>query len=130
MQVFHFGVYEPSNSGYCGTDIATRQETNRTGCYVAECFVGTCIWWLTEAGPGKREEYTLKKIEAFYGFKRKRSSRRVRQDMRTFEHRLIADGGWGDASSNFARKHRDAKWRDTRGSMPADTAAWTCDGGV
>jgi predicted RecB family nuclease len=92
MHVFHFGTYEPSKFRYLMGRYATRQEQIdamlRGGVFVDLHLV------LTEAVRASVEEYTLKKIETFYGFQRTVSPGESRAAMRYIEHRLQI--GWGE----------------------------------
>jgi predicted RecB family nuclease len=105
MHVFHFGVYEPSKFRYLMGRYATRQE-QIDGMLRAGVFVDLHLV-LTEAVRASVEEYTLKKIEAFYGFKRTVSLEESRVAMRYIEHRLQM--GWGEQQPLL--EHRDAMER-------------------
>jgi predicted RecB family nuclease len=105
MHVFHFGVYEPSKFRYLMGRYATRQEQIdsmlRAGVFVDLHLV------LTEAVRASVEEYTLKKIEAFYDFKRTVPLDQSRAAMRYIEHRLQM----GLAEQQLPLEHRDAMER-------------------
>jgi len=101
MHVFHFGVYEPSKFRYLMGRYATRQE-QIDGMLRAGVFVDLHLV-LTEAVRASVEEYTLKKIEAFYGFKRTVSLEQSRAAMRYIEH-PVADGV--GRAATFARTSR------------------------
>ena len=92
VHVYHFGVYEPGVLKRLAGRHATRENE---------------VDWLLRAGSlidlhqifkqGVRasvEEYSLKKLEAFYGFKRTISLDQSRAAMRYVEHRL--ELGWGE----------------------------------
>ena len=102
MHVFHFGVYEPSKFRYLMGRYATRQEQIdamlRAGAFVDLHLV------LTEAVRASVEEYTLKRIEGFCGFKRTVSLDQSRAAMRHIEHRLQM--GWGE--EELSLEQRDA----------------------
>jgi predicted RecB family nuclease len=105
LHVFHFGAYEPSKFKYLMGRYATRQE-QIDGMLRAGVFVDLHLV-LKEAVRASVEEYTLKKMEAFYGFKRTVSLEKSREAMRHIEHRLQM--GWGD--EELSAEHREAMER-------------------
>jgi uncharacterized protein len=105
MHVFHFGVYEPSKFRYLMGRYATRQE-QIDGMLRAGVFVDLHLV-LTEAVRASVEEYSLKKIEAFYEFKRTVSPEQSRAAMRYVEHRLQM----GLGEQQLPMEHREAMER-------------------
>jgi len=92
MHVYHFGAYEPSALKRLMGMYATREDeidrTLRAGVLV------DLHQALKQGVLASVEEYSLKKIEAFYGFERKIPSDISRAAMRYVEHRL--ELGWGE----------------------------------
>jgi uncharacterized protein len=92
MHVYHFGAYEPSALKRLMGMYATREdEVDRM------LRAGVMVDLHQAFKQGTRasvEEYSLKKIEAFYGFARKTPPEESRAAMRYIEHRL--ELGWGD----------------------------------
>ena len=90
MHVYHFGAYEPSAFKCLMGKYATREDEIdsmlRAGLFVD---VHTIF---KQALRASVEEYSLKKLEAFYGFKRKIPAEESRAAMRFVEHRL--ELGW------------------------------------
>jgi predicted RecB family nuclease len=102
MHVFHYGVYEPSKFRYLMGRYATRQE-QIDGMLRAGVFVDLHLV-LTEAVRASVEEYTLKRIEAFYGFKRSVPLDQSLAAMRYIEHGLQM----GLGEEELSAEHRDA----------------------
>jgi hypothetical protein len=93
MHVYHFGAYEPGALKRLMGMYATREdEIDRLLRAGALVDLHQAFKQSTLAGV---EEYSLKKIEAFYGFERKTPLDESRAAMRYVEHRL--ELGWGDA---------------------------------
>ncbi|HEY6946628.1 MAG TPA: TM0106 family RecB-like putative nuclease, partial [Candidatus Acidoferrum sp.] len=92
MHVYHFGAYEPGTMRRLMGMHATREdEIDRM------LRAGMLVDLHQAFKQGVRasvEEYSLKKIEAFYGFKRETPLEKSRAAMRYVEHRLELD--WGD----------------------------------
>jgi predicted RecB family nuclease len=92
MHVFHFGAYEPSALKRLMGMYATREdEIDRL------LRAGTLVDLHLVYKQGMRasvEEYSLKKVEPFYGFDRKTPLENSRVAARYVEHRL--ELGWGD----------------------------------
>lgn len=92
MHVYHFGAYEPGTLKRLMGMHATREdEIDRM------LRAGVLVDLHQAFKQGVRasvEEYSLKKIEAFYGFERKTPLDQSRTAMRYVEHRL--ELGWGD----------------------------------
>ena len=92
MHVYHFGAYEPGTLKRLMGMHATREdEIDRM------LRAGVLVDLHQAFKQGVRasvEEYSLKKIEAFYGFERKTLLEKSRSAMRYVEHRL--ELGWGD----------------------------------
>src|SRR5438874_404551 len=92
MHVYHFGAYEPGTMKRLMGMHATREdEIDRM------LRAGVLVDLHQAFKQGVRasvEEYSLKKIEAFYGFERKTPLEKSRSAMRYVEHRL--ELGWGD----------------------------------
>src|SRR5215469_6935558 len=92
MHVYHFGGYEPgAMKRLMGTHATRENEIDRM------LRAGVLVDLHQAFKQGVRasvEEYSLKKIEAFYGFERKTPSDSSRVAMRYVEHRL--ELGWGD----------------------------------
>ena len=92
MHVYHFGAYEPGTLKRLMGMHATREdEIDRM------LRAGVLVDLHQAFKQGVRasvEEYSLKKIEAFYGFERKTPLEKSRSAMRYVEHRL--ELGWGD----------------------------------
>ena len=92
MHVYHFGGYEPGTMKRLMGMHATREdEIDRL------LRAGALVDLHQAFKQGVRasvEEYSLKKIEAFYGFKRETPLEQSRSAMRYVEHRL--ELGWGD----------------------------------
>jgi len=92
MHVYHFGGYEPGTMKRLMGMHATREdEIDRM------LRAGVLVDLHQAFKQGVRasvEEYSLKKIEAFYGFKRETPLDQSRSAMRYVEHRL--ELGWGD----------------------------------
>ena len=93
MHLYHFGAYEPSALKRLMGMYATREDE------IDRMLRGGALVDLHQAfKQGLRasvEEYSLKKLEAFYGFARATSLDDSRAAMRYVEHRL--ELGWGDA---------------------------------
>jgi predicted RecB family nuclease len=92
MHVYHFGAYEPSTLKRLMGMYATREDEIdrmlRAGVLV------DLHQALKQGVLASVEEYSLKKIEAFYGFERRIPSDVSRAAMRYVEHRL--ELGWGE----------------------------------
>ncbi|HEX8878843.1 MAG TPA: TM0106 family RecB-like putative nuclease, partial [Candidatus Acidoferrum sp.] len=92
MHVYHFGAYEPGTMKRLMGMHATREdEIDRM------LRAGMLVDLHQAFKQGVRasvEEYSLKKIEAFYGFNRETPLDKSRSAMRYVEHRL--ELGWGD----------------------------------
>jgi len=92
MHVYHFGAYEPGTMKRLMGMHATREdEIDRM------LRAGMLVDLHQAFKQGVRasvEEYSLKKIEAFYGFERETPLEKSRSAMRYVEHRL--ELGWGD----------------------------------
>ncbi len=92
MHVYHFGVYEPGAFKHLMGKYATREEEIdsmlRAGLFVDLHAV------FKQAVRASVEEYSLKKLEVFYGFDRKVRPEESRAAMRYVEHRL--ELGWED----------------------------------
>ena len=92
MHVYHFGSYEPAALKRLMSMHATREDEVdrmlRAGMFVDlhQAF--------KQGTRASVEEYSLKKIEAIYGFDRKTALVESRAAMRYLEHRL--ELGWGD----------------------------------
>jgi predicted RecB family nuclease len=90
MHVYHFGAYEPGAFKCLMGKYATREEEIdsmlRAGLFVDLHTV------FKQALRASVEEYSLKKLEVFYGFKRKIPPDESRAAMRFIEHRL--ELGW------------------------------------
>src|ERR1700756_364046 len=90
MHVYHFGAYEPSAFKRLMGRYATREEEVdsmlRAGVFVDLHTV------VKQAVRASVEEYSLKKLEALYGFVRKTPLEESRVAMRYVEHRLQL--GW------------------------------------
>jgi predicted RecB family nuclease len=93
MHVYHFGAYEPGTFKRLMGKYATREDEIdrmlRAGLFID---LHTVFKQAARAGV---EEYSLKKLEAFYGFARKIAPEESRAAMRYVEHRL--ELGWKDA---------------------------------
>jgi predicted RecB family nuclease len=100
MHVYHFGAYEPSAFKRLMGRYATREE-EVDGMLRAGVFVDVHTV-LKQAVRASVEEYSLKKLEALYGFKRKTPSDESREAMRYIEHRLQL--GW---EGNLPERYRD-----------------------
>jgi predicted RecB family nuclease len=92
MHVYHFGAYEPGTMKRLMGMHATREdEIDRM------LRAGLLVDLHQAFKQGVRasvEEYSLKKVEAFYGFQRETPLEKSRSAMRYVEHRL--ELGWGD----------------------------------
>jgi predicted RecB family nuclease len=92
MHVYHFGGYEPAAlKRLMGMYVTREDEIDRI------LRAGVLVDLHQAFKQGVRasvEEYSLKKIEAFYGFERKTPLDVSREAMRYVEHRL--ELGWGD----------------------------------
>src|SRR5215469_7234428 len=92
MHVYHFGAYEPGTMKRLMGMHATREdEIDRM------LRAGVLVDLHQAFKQGVRasvEEYSLKKIEAFYGFNRETPLEKSRSAMRYVEHRL--ELGWGE----------------------------------
>jgi len=101
MHVYHFGAYEPSAFKRLMGRYATREEEVdsmlRAGVFVDLHTV------LKQAVRASVEEYSLKKLEALYGFTRKTPLEESRVAMRYLEHRLQL--GW---EGELPEKYREA----------------------
>ena len=90
MHVYHFGAYEPGAFKCLMGKYATREEEIdsmlRAGLFVDLHTI------FKQALRASVEEYSLKKLEVFYGFKRKIPPEESRAAMRFVEHRL--ELGW------------------------------------
>jgi predicted RecB family nuclease len=102
MHLYHFGAYEPGAFKCLMGKYATREEEIdsmlRAGLFVDLHTV------FKQALRASVEEYSLKKLESFYGFKRKISPEESRAAMRFVEHRL--ELGWG--RQELPEKFREA----------------------
>jgi predicted RecB family nuclease len=90
MHVYHFGAYEPSAFKRLMGRYATRED-EVDGMLRAGVFVDLHTV-LKQAIRVSVEEYSLKKLEALYGFERKTPPDESREAMRYIEHRLQL--GW------------------------------------
>ncbi|HEX4542934.1 MAG TPA: TM0106 family RecB-like putative nuclease, partial [Candidatus Acidoferrum sp.] len=94
MHVYHFGAYEPGAMKRLMGMHATREDE------IDQMLRAGVLVDLHQAfKQGVRasvEEYSLKKIEAFYGFQRNTRPEASRMAMRYIEHRL--ELGWGDGA--------------------------------
>src|SRR6266566_281820 len=92
MHVYHFGAYEPGAVKRLMGMYATREDQ------IDKLLRAGALVDLHQAyKQGMRasvEEYSLKKVEAFYGFERKMPLETARGAMRYVEHRL--ELGWGN----------------------------------
>jgi uncharacterized protein len=92
MHVYHFGAYEPAALKRLMGMYATREDEIdrmlRAGVMV------DLHQTFKQSTRASVEEYSLKKIEAFYGFERETPLDRSRAAMRYVEHRL--ELGWGN----------------------------------
>ena len=92
MHVYHFGAYEPGAVKRLMGMYATREDQ------IDKLLRAGALVDLHQAyKQGMRasvEEYSLKKVEAFYGFERKMPLETARAAMRYVEHRL--ELGWGN----------------------------------
>lgn len=92
MHVYHFGAYEPGTMKRLMGMHATREDE------IDRMLRGGMLVDLHQAFKqavrASVEEYSLKKIEAFYGFERETPLEKSRSAMRYVEHRL--ELGWGD----------------------------------
>src|SRR5579863_3281839 len=90
MHIYHFGAYEPSAFKRLMGMYATREDEIdrmlRAGALVDLHQV------FKQAEIASVEEYSLKKLEAFYGFKRNTPLEESRKAMRYVEHRLELEG--------------------------------------
>src|SRR5467141_491297 len=102
MHVYHFGAYEPTAlKNLMGMHATREDEIDRM------LRAGVMVDLHQAFKQGVRasvEEYSLKKIEAFYGFERKTPPEASRAAMRYIEHRL--ELGWGDGE--LPEKFREA----------------------
>jgi predicted RecB family nuclease len=102
MHVYHFGAYEPGALKRLMGMFATREdEIDRL------LRAGALVDLHQAYKQGMRasvEEYSLKKVEAFYGFERKTPLATSRSAMRYVEHRL--ELGWGN--EEMAEQAREA----------------------
>jgi predicted RecB family nuclease len=102
MHVYHFGAYEPGAFKHLMGKYATREEEIdsmlRAGAFVDLHTV------FKQAARASVEEYSLKKLEAFYGFERKTPLDESRAAMRYVEHRL--ELGWDE--QELPEKFREA----------------------
>jgi len=102
MHVYHFGAYEPGALKRLMGMYATREdEIDRM------LRAGVMVDLHQAYKQGVRasvEEYSLKKVEPFYGFERKTPLEASRAAMRYIEHRL--ELGWGD--EELPEKFREA----------------------
>ena len=105
MHVYHFGGYEPGAFKRLMGRYATREEEVdsmlRAGLFVD---LHTILKQAVRAGV---EEYSLKKLEALYGFKRRISPENSRAAMRYIEHRL--ELGFGEEA--LPEEYREAMER-------------------
>jgi predicted RecB family nuclease len=92
MHLYHFGHYEKERISTLASRYATR-ETDVDFLLRAELFVDLHTV-LKQAVLASVEEYSLKQLEAFYGFKRGTPLEKSREAMRSIEHRL--ELGWGE----------------------------------
>lgn len=96
MHAYHFGAYEPGTLKRLMGMYATREdEIDRM------LRAGVLVDLHQTFKQGVRasvEEYSLKKLEAFYAFERKTSLERSRAAMRYIEHRLELEGKLEDVS--------------------------------
>jgi predicted RecB family nuclease len=90
MHVYHFGIYEPAAFKHLMGKYTTR-ENEIDSMLRAGLFVDLHTIF-KQAVRASVEEYSLKKIEAFYGFSRKVAPEESRAAMRYVEHRL--ELGW------------------------------------
>ena len=102
MHVYHFGGYEPGAFKRLMGRYATREEEVdsmlRAGLFVD---LHTILKQAVRAGV---EEYSLKKLEALYGFRRRISPENSRAAMRYIEHRL--ELGFGE--EGLPEEYREA----------------------
>jgi predicted RecB family nuclease len=103
MHVVHFGAYEPTSFRHLMGRYATREDEVdsmlRAGLFVDLHTV------VKQGLLVSVEEYSLKKLEALYGFERRTPLEDSRLAMRYVEHRL--ELGWG-AKDELPEKYRDA----------------------
>jgi len=92
MHLYHFGHYEKERISTLASRYATR-ETDVDFLLRAELFIDLHTV-LKQAVVASVEEYSLKQIEAFYGFKRDTPLEKSREAMRFIEHRL--ELGWDE----------------------------------
>jgi predicted RecB family nuclease len=102
MHVYHFGAYEPATFKNLMGRYATREDEIdrmlRAGSFVDLHTI------FKQALRASVEEYSLKKLEVFYGFKRKIPPEESRAAMRYVEHRL--ELGW--AKEELPERFREA----------------------
>jgi predicted RecB family nuclease len=102
MHVYHFGAYEPAAFKNLMGRYATREDEIdrmlRAGLFVDLHTI------FKQALRASVEEYSLKKLEVFYGFKRKVPLEESRAAMRYVEHRL--ELGW--AKEELPERFREA----------------------
>jgi predicted RecB family nuclease len=102
MHIYHFGAYEPGAFKRLMGRYATREDEVdsmlRAGVLVDLHTI------LRQAARASVEEYSLKKLEALYGFERKTALEESRAAMRFVEHRL--ELGWVDEV--LPEKYREA----------------------
>jgi uncharacterized protein len=92
MHIYHFGAYEPATLKRLMGMHATREdEIDRL---LRACEFVDLHQAFKQGLRASVEEYSLKKVEAFYGFERKTPLEKSRSAMRYLEHRL--ELGWGD----------------------------------
>ena len=92
MHIYHFGGYEPATLKRLMGMHATREdEIDRL---LRACAFVDLHQAFKQGLLASVEEYSLKKVEAFYGFERKTPLEKSRSAMRYLEHRL--ELGWGD----------------------------------
>ncbi len=110
MHLFHFGHYEKDRMSKLAGRYATREE-EIDRMLRAELFVDLHAV-LKQAVRASVEEYSLKKLEVFYGFERKTALDESRVAMRYVEHRL--ELGW--EGEKLQEKYREVlegyNWED------------------
>lgn len=92
MHVYHFGSYEPGALKRLMSMHATRE--NEVDRMLRAGLLVDLHLAFKQGNRASVEEYSLKKIEAIYGFERKTPLEESRTAMRYLEHRL--ELGWGD----------------------------------
>lgn len=105
MHVYHFGAYEPSAFKRLMGMYATREE--EVDCMLRAGMLVDLHQVVKQSTRASVEEYSLKKMEAFYEFERKTPLDESRAAMRYVEHRL--ELGWDD--EDLPDKYRESMER-------------------